>query len=79
MAEEAEAGLDLTVELAAEEAEERGRMKSPRNQFGASSPTLGGTGPKNKYLSSRQLYKLQVKISGRMFMGQSVDESAFFP
>ena len=66
VAEEAEAGLDLKVELAA--AEERGRMKSPRNQFGASSPTLGGTGPKNKYLSRRQLYKLQVKISGQMFI-----------
>ena len=37
-AEEAEAGLDLTVELAAEEAEERGRMKSPRNQLGATNP-----------------------------------------
>ena len=38
MAEEVEVGLDLKVELVEEEADERGRMKSPINQLGASSP-----------------------------------------
>ena len=40
VAEELEVGLVLKVELVVEEAEERGRMKSPRNQLGASLPTL---------------------------------------